>query len=281
MRFSLPMVLVTLKNGLTMPQVGLGTWQLQGEECKKSVMQALAAGYSHIDTAQMYGNEEQVGAAVSQVGSARENLFITSKVWRSNLGKDAVRKACEESLKNLGTEYLDLLLIHWPNKDVPIRETLQGLKSCVDAGLVKSVGVSNFTIAHLKEALPIADELEVPIVVNQVEFHPSLYQSELLDFCSSNDIFLTAYSPLGRGDDIKESVVVDIAKVHDVSPAQVVLRWCMQKGCVVIPKASSKDHLEENLDLDFSLSDEDVRRLDSLDRDNRVIDPDFGEFDKK
>lgn len=275
------MVDITLKNGLTMPQLGLGTWQLQAEECKKVVLQALAAGYTHIDTAQMYANEDQVGAAISQIGTPRKDLFITSKVWRSNLAKDDVRKACVSSLQKLGIDYLDLYLIHWPNKDIPIRQTLEGFKGLVDDGLVKSVGVSNFTIAHLKEALPIADELGLPLVVNQVEFHPSLYQRDLLDFCSQHDIVLTAYSPLGRGEDVDNAIVRDIAKQHDCSPAQVVLRWSLQKGCVVIPKASSKQHLEENLDLDFLLSDEQMSLIDGLDKGNRVVDPDFAEFDKK
>jgi diketogulonate reductase-like aldo/keto reductase len=182
-------------------------------------------------------------------------------------------------LRQLKTDYVDLLLIHWPNKDIPIGDTLQGFKSLIDEGKIKNFGVSNFTIKHLKEAINEAKKLGIKIYANQVEFHPYLYQKELLDFCKKNDIKLTAYSPLARGEVFSDSVLKEIAKRKECSVSQIVLAWMMEKGIIVIPKASSKEHLKENSEsTKIKLTKEDIKKIDSLNKNERQVHPEFAEF---
>jgi diketogulonate reductase-like aldo/keto reductase len=264
---------LTLKNGVKMPVLGLGTWQLEGKECVEAVQAALRLGYTHIDTAEMYGNQREIGVAIR--GHDRKRLFITSKVWYTHLRKKDVIAACTQTLKELGTPYLDLYLIHWPNSAVPLRETFEALKELYDDGKVRAVGVSNFTVRHVEEALKAS---KVDICVNQVEFHPLLYQQELLGFCDKHHIRLTAYSPLGRGAVLKDATVAEIAAKHGKTAAQVALRWLYEKGAIVIPKGSSEEHLRENMAIfDFELTKEEAERLDSLSR-RRIIRPPFAEF---
>lgn len=264
-----------MKSGFSIPQLGLGTWQLTGRTCTEAVKKALALGYAHIDTAEIYGNQKEIGMAISGVN--RNKLFITSKVWRDNLGYDDALESAERTLKELGISYLDLLLIHWPNKSIPVKETMKALAELVEEGNVMSIGVSNFTIRHLKEALQVS---QVPISVNQVEFHPYLYQRELLEFCRKNGIVLTAYSPLGQGHVLRDKTVHEIAVKNKTTPAQVCIAWAMQKGATAIPKSSSEAHLKENLDaIEVKLPDDEIRKLDSFHVTKRIVNPGFAEFD--
>ena len=267
---------ILLKNGKKIPALGLGTWELIGKNCESAVKTAIELGYNHIDTAEVYGNQKEIGSAINIF--ERKKIFLTSKVWHGNLKHDSILKACHSTLKDLQTDYLDLYLIHWPNRKIPVKETLSALKSLADSGKVKSIGVSNFTIAHIEEALSFA---EIPIVNNQVEFHPYLFQKDLLEYCNSKKIVLTAYSPLGRRKLLNDRTIIEIAKNCNKTPAQVCLNWILQKNCVVIPKASSREHLLENLQaFDFDLSKEDCEKIDSLNKNKRFVDFWFAEFNR-
>lgn len=264
-----------MKSGHAMPQLGLGTWQLTGRTCNEAVKKALELGYNHIDTAEIYGNQKEISMAISGVN--RNKLFITSKVWRDNLSYDDALESAERTLKELGISYLDLLLIHWPNRDIPIKETMNALNDLAKEGKAKSIGVSNFTIRHLQEALKVS---QVPISVNQVEFHPYLYQRDLLEFCRKNGIILTAYSPLGQGHVLGDKTIKEIAEKNRITQTQVCISWILQKGAVAIPKASSEPHLKENLAaIEVKLPDDDIRELDSLAATKRIVNPGFAEFD--
>ncbi|MBU5687906.1 MAG: aldo/keto reductase [Candidatus Aenigmarchaeota archaeon] len=262
-----------LSSGYEMPFIGLGTWQLEGRKCREIVAKAIELGYRHIDTAEAYGNQKEIGKAIK---GKREQLFITSKVWFEHLHYQDVLEACEQTLKELKTDYLDLYLIHWPNRSVAIEETMKAMKKLLDDGLIRNIGVSNFTINHLKDAL----KTKVKIVANQVEFHPYLYQEKLLEFCRQNGIAIIAYSPLGRGNILKDDVLVRIARKHNKTTAQVCLRWLYQKGIAAIPKSSSVERLKENIDIfDFSLDQKDVKEIDGLNRNIRFVNPVFSDFD--
>jgi diketogulonate reductase-like aldo/keto reductase len=268
---------VELNSGDQMPLLGLGTWQLQDQTCIDSVKTAVKIGYKHIDTADGYDNHLSVGRGIKESRVKREDLFITSKIKPENLHYDDIKADAQRFLDELEIEYLDLLLIHWPNKDIPLEESLKALKEVKEEGLARNIGVSNFTINHLKDAAKIDPEL---VAVNQVEFHPTLYQKKLLDYCQENDIVLTAYSPLGRGEVFENEVIQKLADKHDKSPSKLVLKWLIDKDIVAIPKASSREHLESNFDLfDWDLPAEAREKMDQLNEDNRIIDPDFGQFD--
>ncbi len=273
---------VKLQNGQRMPLVGLGTWQMKDDVCRNAVTKALKAGYKHIDTAEHYFNEDQVRKGIEDSGVAREDIFLTTKLWIDDFGYEETLKACDASLERLGTEYVDLYLIHWPISSSDIRSIMKAMKELLDAGKIRAFGVSNFTITHLKKAIAIGKELDLKISANQVEFHPGLYQKELLEFCKDNDIVLTAYSPLTRGDVSENETMKEIAEKYNKTPAQVALRWMTEKDVVVIPKASSEGHIKENIDIeDFTLDDEDAKRIDDMGSDNRLIVPPFAEFDKE
>lgn len=242
------------------PALGLGTWQNTGSQCAETVQMALDMGYRHIDTAQMYDNEEEVGKGLAAADVNREAVFLTTKIWRSNLQPDDVHTSVRMSLSRLGVDAVDLLLIHWPHPLVPIAETLGAMEELQDEGLVRHLGVSNFTRSQLEEAIRVADS---PLVTNQVLYHPYKDQSALRSFCSENEVALTAYSPLGRGAVLQDEVLTEIGAQHDKSAAQVALRWLIQQENVVaIPKATGRDHLAANLALfDFSLSDAEMERV--------------------
>jgi 2,5-diketo-D-gluconate reductase B len=268
-----------LASGYTIPAIGLGTWMLTGQTCYDAVQMALEMGYTHIDTAAAYENEGVVGKAIEESGVDRAKLFITTKVWFKNLDYNSVLRACAESLEWLHMEYVDLLLIHWPSKDVPVGETLGAFSHLVKEGLVRSTGVSNFTIGRCTEALQAAQG-KVPVTNNQVEFHPYFYQKDLLEFCTENNILLTAYSPLGRGKVLKDPVVTEIASRRGAGPSQVILAWLLQKGIVVIPKASSSEHLRANLEArDLELTAGEIAQIDALNRNDRLIRPGWADFD--
>lgn len=267
---------VRLKSGQKMPIIGLGTWEMTGKECTQVVKKALELGYRHIDTADKYGNHKDIALALKESDIERSKLFLTSKVDRLDLHYNDFLETTERLLNELDIEYLDLLLIHWPNRNIPIKETLQAMVDLKEKGKVRSIGVSNFTEAHIEEAKKYYPEL---ISVNQLEFHPYLYQKDLLNFCRKNGIILTAYSPLGRGEIFKDSRIKKLSEEYNLNSAQLVLRWLIEKGIVVIPKASSIQHLEANLEvLNISVTEEALERLDSLNENKRFIAPPFHEF---
>lgn len=265
---------IKLKSGFSMPMIGLGTWQLQGRECVDTVKTAFQLGYRHFDTAVSYGNEEEIGEALK--GTDREGVFLTSKVRPLELAYEDVIASCKQSLERLKTNYLDLLLIHWPNEEIPVNDTFLAFKKLIDQKKIRSFGVSNYTIERLNTELPLAGEIGLDISVNQVEYHPGLNQEDLLDYCLDKDIALVAYSPLGRGDILAESVLGKIGQKYSKTKAQVSLRWLTQKGMAAIPKSSSRQHLQENLDIfDFSLTNEEIEAIDDLGNDQRLINPEF------
>ena len=255
-----------LKTGDEIPVIAYGTWDIAEENVGEKVEIALKAGYNHIDTAEGYHNEAGIGEVLKDYD--RDELFITSKVLPSNLNYESVIKACKRSLEKLGTDYLDLYLIHWPNPAISLRETLQAMKYLVDQGMVKNIGVSNFSVYQLKVALKITP---VPITVNQVEFHPWLYQKELLEVCDQNDVVLEASAPLARTEVLKDETILEMADKYDKSPAQIVLKWELQKGIVPLPKSKSEGHIKENLELfDWELKTEDMAAIDNIDHQKRV-----------
>ncbi|MDD5163096.1 MAG: aldo/keto reductase [Candidatus ainarchaeum sp.] len=269
---------VKFKAGNSIPLLGLGTWQLTGKKCIETIKIALEIGYTHIDTAEIYGNQKEIREAIKDF--PREKLFLTSKAWIKNLEFEKAIKACKKALAELGTNYLDLYLIHWPNKKIPIENTLKAFAELQKKGLARSIGVSNFTIPHLEEALPKAQELGIEIANNQCEFHPLLYQKKLLDYCKNKEIIFTAYSPLGRGGILKNPVIRNIAEKYKKTPAQICLKWVLQKGAVAIPKASSQLHLQENLPVfNWQLSGQDEKAIDLLNKNQRIIAPFFAEFE--
>jgi len=266
-----------LNSGYEMPVLGFGTWQLKGEQCREAVKAALEAGYNHIDTAEMYGNEDFIGEAIK--GSERSSLFITSKVWHDNISYDGVKKAFNATISKLGSDYLDLYLIHWPNAAADYEGALKAFKELLDEGRIKSFGVSNFTVELLEHVQGLAQNAGIKISVNQVEFHPGLYQEKLLKYCNKAGIAIIAYSPLARGSVFDNSLISAIAGAHSASEGQVALAWLRQKGIIAIPKASGREHIESNLDsLNLSLTDEEIEKLDSLGGGARLVDPGFVDF---
>lgn len=258
-----------LKTGAEIPVIAYGTWDIEEKNVGEKVEIALKAGYKHLDTAEGYHNEAGIGEALENYN--REELFITSKVLPSNLNYESVIKACKRSLKKLGTDYLDLYLIHWPNPAISLRETLQAMKYLYDQGLVKNIGVSNFSAYQLNVALKITP---VPITVNQIEIHPWLYQKEqkdLLKLCQENEVVVEASAPLARTEVFKDQTILELADKYDKSPAQIVLKWELQKGIVPLPKSKSEGHIKENLDLfDWELRAEDIAKIDNIDQQKRV-----------
>lgn len=262
--------------GASIPKIGLGTWELEGERCREIVEMALALGYRHFDTAQMYANEAKVGAGllagIGQMGIERDDLWVTTKLGLDNLTRDRVRRSTHESLKHLALDQVDLLLIHWPSDRVPLRETLEAMMELSSEGLVRYVGLSNFTPSLLEEALSIA-----PILCNQVEYHPLLAQDDMRTICETHELCLAAYSPLARGRVAKNETLRDIGEKYGKSASQVALRWLTQhRNVCAIAKGSTEAHLRANLDVfDFELTAEDVHRIGALARGERIVDPEW------
>lgn len=256
----------TLPSGAALPLVGFGTWDLSEEDVRDVLPIALDHGYTHVDTAEGYQNEAAIGEVIANHN--RDELFLTSKVLPSNLHYESLLDALSQSLERLGTEYLDLYLVHWPNPAISMRETMQALERAHEQGLVRNVGVSNFSLYQLQFIHRIAD---VPIAANQVEFHPRYVRQDLLDYCQKHDIVLEAAAPLARATLLDDPVLVEIAEKHDVMPAQVALRWAVEKDVVVLPKSTNPDHIRSNFELfDWSLDAGDVERIDQLDRQENV-----------
>ena len=251
-----------LLSGHTMPALGLGTWDLRNKQCKTVVKQAVEMGYTHIDTAWMYANQREIGEALREIGAERDELFITSKIWHTHMERDSVLSQFDECLDQLQMDYVDLLLIHSPNHNVPFEETLGAFNEIFDAGKAKSIGISNFNSDQVDEARSVS---AVPISTNQVEYNVHHNREELLQHCTKYRIHVTAHRPLAKGEIGDERLLNDIAKRHGKTAAQVAMRWLLQKGISVIPKSGSKEHLEENLDLfDWDLSDAEMKQIDNL-----------------
>jgi len=248
--------------GQFVPAIGLGTWLLSGQKCIRAVEQALALGYRHIDTAQDYGNESDVGTGIRNANVLRSEIFLVTKVRPSNFSYTRTIQSTHDSLKALQTDYIDLLLMHWPNPSFSLTETLSAMVELQTAGKVKQIGVSNFSPSLVKEAARHA-----PIFCNQVEYHPYLSQSQLLAQSRQMGYLLTAYSPLAKGRVTNESKIKQIAAAHNKTPEQIALRWLVQQGIAAIPKASSETHLRANLNVfDFELSEAQMDSIRSLDR---------------
>ncbi|HXV65396.1 MAG TPA: aldo/keto reductase [Vicinamibacteria bacterium] len=251
------------------PLLGLGTWDLRGSECVRTVAEALELGYRHIDTAQMYENEREIGRAIQDSPVDRDAVFVTTKLWRDSLTRAAVHRSVEESLRRLATDYVDLLLIHWPNDDVPLAETIEAMEGLREDGKTRAIGVSNFPEALWKQALDLA-----PVRVNQIEYHPFLDQTALLRFARERSLRLTAYRPIAKGRVAGNSTILRIARTYERTPVQVTLRWLVQQGVAAIPKAARRTHLVENLGIfDFVLTDEAMSAIDAVRRDQRYVNP--------
>jgi diketogulonate reductase-like aldo/keto reductase len=264
--------MITLNNGVTIPQLGLGVWQAKdGQEVESAVSSALECGYRLIDTAAVYGNERGVGRAIAKSGIPREDVFVTTKVWNADQGYDETLAAFEKSLERLGLEYVDLYLIHWPvpAKDKYI-ETWRALEKLYSEGKVHAIGVSNFTIEYLERLM---SESTVTPVVNQIELHPYLSQGPLRAFCKEHAIAVESYSPLGGtgGNLLDEPVFKEIGDQYGKSSAQVILRWHLQNDLIVIPKSVTPERIAQNIDIfDFALNSDDMKRIDELNTDSRV-----------
>jgi 2,5-diketo-D-gluconate reductase B len=263
---------MTAVKDVQVPSIGLGTWQLDGDDCEQGVAHALEVGYRHLDTAQMYGNEDRVGAALAASSVDRGDVFLTTKLGVRNLTPDRVRPSVEDSLRKLRTEYVDLLLIHWPKDGVDPRDTIRSMVALADEGKVRHVGVSNYPPSWFAAAQEVTD-----VFCNQVEYHPYLAQGELCKLAVEQDFLLTAYSPLARGQVLDDETLTEIGEEHNAGPAQVAIRWLIQQDHVAaIPKATSRTHIESNLRAqDLELTDDEMQRIAALNRDERLIDPGF------
>ena len=257
------------------PKLGLGTWQnTDGDQCAESVRTALETGYRHVDTAQAYDNEDSVGRGLADADVDREEVFLATKVWKSNLAYDDVLASTEESLDELGVDAVDLLYVHWPAGAYDPEETLRAFDELADDGKIRNVGVSNFTPEQLDEARELTEH---GILANQVEMHPLLQQEALQEYAVEHDVYLVAYSPLARGEVANVEEIREIAEKHDASPQQVSLAWLAAKeNVVVIPKATSGEHIRDNYGaLSLELDDEDVETIDAIETRDRQVDPDF------
>jgi diketogulonate reductase-like aldo/keto reductase len=258
---------------ISMPALGLGTFRLEGRHAQRMIERALVEGYRHIDTAQMYGNEAAIGRGIAGTGVPREDLFLTTKIWPDRFHRPGFDRAVEESLRDLGTDYVDLLLLHWPSREVPIAETLEGMAEAVEQGRVRHAGVSNFTRALFEEA---ESRSTVPLAVDQVEWHPYLDQRPLRRFLAERDAVMTAYCPLALGRVMKDRVIGRIAEAHDATVGQVTLAWILSaRNTAAIPKTASPDRLAENLAAaELRLTADEIEAIDRLARpDGRIIEP--------
>tara|TARA_Y100001947_G_scaffold156035_1_gene163353 strand:+ start:953 stop:1786 length:834 start_codon:yes stop_codon:yes gene_type:complete len=267
------MTLTTKHFGVDIPAIGFGTWKLKGETAQECVSKAIEAGYRMIDAAQAYENEKDVGRGIADAQLPREDLWVTTKVWMSEYRDGDLQKSVEKSVSKLGTDYVDLILLHWPNDDVPLEESLGALNEVRDKGLAKNLGVSNFTVDQLGQAVKLS---KAPILTNQVEYHPFIDQTPVLEAAHAIGTSVTAYSPLAQGQVFDSDILKEIGEAHGKTPAQVVIRWFTQQpGVITIPRSSSPEHLRQNNDVhDFELSAEEMGRITALKANNqRLINP--------
>lgn len=264
----------TLNNQVQMPEIALGVWKSH-EDTEQAVLNALSAGYRHIDTAACYKNEEDVGRAILKSAIPREELFITTKLWNDDIRAGRTREAFEESLKKLGLDYVDLYLIHWPvqGHEAAYKEMMQ----LRNEGKIRAIGVSNYKKHHLEELIAAVNEIPA---VDQIEFNPQMQDEEVFQFCKNHGIVLEAWSPLGHGQSLQLPEIAQLAEKYQKSPAQIILRWLNQKGIVILPKSVHEKRIRENIDLfDFTLSPEDTAYIDGLNQNLRTgPDPDNFDF---
>lgn len=265
---------MTLNNGVSMPQLGLGVWHIPNEQASEVVLSALRSGYRSVDTAAIYGNEAGVGEGIAQFLAENDevrwsDLFITTKLWNSEQGYQRALTAFEESLRKLGLDYVDLYLIHWPQpKDGKYAETWRAFEDIYSFGQAKAIGVSNFEPEHLQRLIDLGGTVPA---INQIELHPLLQQCELREFHARHGIHTEAWSPLAQGNLLKDGTLTKIARKHGKTPAQVILRWHVQKGIVVIPKSITPERIASNIDVfDFRLSGADIAVIDAMDRGGRI-----------
>lgn len=258
------------------PKLGLGTFRLKDEVLKKSLESGIKVGFRHIDTAQIYENEADIGSVLKEIDLKRSELFITSKIWTSNLSKEKLIKSLKQSLSELNTSYLDLTLIHWPspNDEVPLEETLNELMKAKDLGLTKEIGLSNFTAEQVAKAVEIVGAQN--IATNQIEVHPFLQNRKVIKACNDFEIQVTAYMPLAYGEVIKNEQISKIAKKHSISNAEVSLSWLLDQGFVVIPSSTNEEHLRSNVNVKAGVLDQsDLKVIASLEKNFRIANPDF------
>ena len=260
--------------GISLPRLGLGTFRMQGDACRAAVESALALGYRHIDTAEMYGNEEAIGAAIAASGVARGELHVTTKVWHENLAPDAIRRAFDASQKKLRLDHVDLYLVHWPSRKMNLPEIFETLLKLRQDGRTRAIGVANFNLALLKT---VVEEIKAPIACNQIEYHVMLDQTPVRRYLASKSIPLVAYCPLAQGKVASDPTLLTIGRKHGASAAQVALKWLLdQDGVAAIPKASRPESQQANLDaLHVGLDDEDLKAIALLPKDRRCVSPGF------
>jgi 2,5-diketo-D-gluconate reductase B len=260
--------------GISLPRLGLGTFRMQGDACRAAVESALGLGYRHIDTAEMYGNEEAIGAALAAAGLPRKELHVTTKVWHENLAPDAIRRSFDASLKKLRLDHVDLYLVHWPSKTMNLPAMFETLMKLKEEGRTRAIGVANFTVGPLKT---VVEEIKAPIACNQVEYHVMLDQTPLRKYLSAKSIPLVAYCPLAQGKVASDPTLMAIGRKHGASAAQVALKWLLdQDGVAAIPKASRAESQKANLGaLNVGLDDEDIKAIAGLPKDKRCVNPGF------
>ncbi len=264
--------------GISLPRLGLGTFRMQGDVCRAAVESALGLGYRHLDTAEMYGNEEAIGAALAASRLARNELHVTTKVWHENLAPDAIRRAFDASCKKLRLDHIDLYLVHWPSPNMNLPDIFETLMKLKQEGRTRAIGVANFTTALLKT---VVEDIKAPIACNQVEYHAMLDQTRLRQYLTAKSIPLVAYCPLAQGRVASEEALIKIGRKHHASAAQVALRWLLdlldQDGVAAIPKASRAESQQANLDaLKVMLDDDDGKAIAALPKDKRCVNPGFG-----
>lgn len=277
-----------LGNRVRIPKIGFGTWQIpEGDEAYQSVLHALKVGYRHIDTAQVYGNETSVGRAIADSGIPRSEIFLTTKIWNDKHDYELAKASMDESMQKLQVDYLDLILIHWPNpkelRDKGFEAWKAANQSCwkameeyYEAGKVRAIGVSNFMVHHLESLL---ETCQTTPMVNQIMLAPGTIQEELVNFCREKGILVEAYSPLGTGTLFENATIHEIAQKYQKNPAQVALRWSLQKGFLPLPKSVTPQHIQSNLEIfDFELSEDDIQLLDQLEGLKSQKDPDIADF---
>jgi 2,5-diketo-D-gluconate reductase B len=260
--------------GISLPRLGLGTFRMQGDGCRAAVESALGLGYRHIDTAEMYGNEEAIGAAIAASRLPRGDLHVTTKVWNENLAPDAIRRAFDASLKKLRLDHIDLYLVHWPSRNMNLPAVFETLLKLKAEGRTRAIGVANFNVALLKT---VVEEIKAPIACNQVEYHVMLDQTKLRKYLAAKSIPLVAYCPLAQGNVASDATLMAIGRKHGASAAQVALKWLLdQDGVAAIPKASRAESQKANLDaLHVGLDDEDMKAIAALPKDRRCVNPGF------
>jgi 2,5-diketo-D-gluconate reductase B len=249
-------------NGAKIPAIGLGTWELRGRTCARLVEQALKLGYRHIDTAQVYENEREVGEGLRASGVRRDDVFVTTKIWTTHFAPNDLERSARESLAKLHLSHVDLLLLHWPNPRVPLQETLGALAHVRQLGMARHIGVSNFTVALIDEAVAACPE---PLVCDQVEFHPYLDQTKVKEACARHGMAVIAYSPVAKGRIKNDRMLVRIGQIYGKTAAQVCLRWLVQQNVAAIPRTSRIERLSENINIfDFALSDDEMRLISGM-----------------